>query len=288
MGSRMVPTEQGSSPPMKDLRAQIEKSMDAKLKAYGRVDKAEDKKMLAEHESTMHGVKHRAAGGAIDGMPARGRLDRKGGKGKKGDKSKTTVNVMVAAKEDKPPMVPPMMDKPPAPPMPPPAPPMPPAGAMPLPPPGVGPGGTPMMRAAGGRLKKRADGGEVVDDQAEYQVAGIGKRLGGLGNAAKFTPRVVPKPVPKPVPTPTPRSNFPHEGGAIGEAEAVLNGTPGAPIGTVRRGVIDALKGMGRKRDEKRPEDAAPKERASGGRIGMTAGAGSGEGRLEKIDAQKK
>lgn len=146
---------------MKDLKAQIERSLDAKLKAYGREDKAEDRKMIESHETRMHGVKHRAAGGAIEGGPAPRRMDRKGKSKKSKDKnSKTTVNIVVAPKDNAPPPgaglgeLPPM-PKPPAPAM---APPPMPAGP-PMPPPAMGPGGPggpggpPMpMRAAGGRL----------------------------------------------------------------------------------------------------------------------------------------
>lgn len=149
---------------MKDLKAQIERDMNAKLKSFGKAEKAEDRKMIGEHESRMHGVKHRAFGGAIDGAPSRGRLDRKGkGKGKK-DKGKTTVNVMIGSKDNDgpvmpplPPMPPPAMAKPPMPPGPPPGPP---PGAMPPPPSGAGPGGPPpMMRADGGRLGMTAGAG---------------------------------------------------------------------------------------------------------------------------------
>lgn len=168
MGSNLVPT---GDPHMSDLKAEIKRSLDAKLKAYGKADAADDRKMMSSHEDRMHGgVKHRAFGGAIEGAPARGRLDRKGGgKGKKDakGKGKTTVNVMIGGDKPAPMPVPIPMDKPAGPPMPPPAmPPMPPAGAMPPPGagPGAGPGGPPMpppqMRASGGRLTAGAGSGE--------------------------------------------------------------------------------------------------------------------------------
>jgi len=274
---------------MKDLKAQIERAMDAKLKSYGKADKAEDRKMIADHETRMHGApKHRAAGGAVDGMPARSRMDRPKG-GKKKSSGKTNVNVIIAGKggDDKPPM--PMMPPPSAgpSPMPPPKPPMMPAGG----PPGGGPGGPPMpplgaggppmpMRARGGRVK-RENGGEV--EEKGWQEARL--------RAPKIAPRIsAPKVAPpraSPPSTRAPDSSYPHTG-AIGEVEAVINGTPGAPIGTVRRGVLDVLGIPGRKKPEEKSGDK-PQERAAGGRVPhMTAGAASGEGRLEKIEAQKK
>jgi len=151
---------------MKDLKAQIERSLDAKLKAFGREDKAEDRKMINSHESRLHGVKHRAAGGAIEGGMAKPRMDRKGGKKSKSKKGDTTVNIVVANKDPSPPPgaglgeMPPM-PKPPAPPpaiAPPPMPPMPPPGMGPGGP--GGPGGPPMpMRASGGRLGMTAGAG---------------------------------------------------------------------------------------------------------------------------------
>jgi len=150
---------------MKDLKAQIERSLDAKLKAFGREDKAEDRKMIESHESRLHGVKHRAAGGAIEGGMAKPRMDRKGGK-KNDKKGGTTVNIVVANKDPSPAPgaglgeLPPMPKSPAPPPAmaPPPMPPMPPPGMGPGGP--GGPGGPPMpMRAAGGRLGMTAGAG---------------------------------------------------------------------------------------------------------------------------------
>lgn len=140
---------------MDDIKSQAKRQADAKLKSFGGSVDAKIKSGIESHESRMHGVKHRAAGGAIDGSPARSRMDRGGKSGKKGKKGGTTVNVVIAQKE--PAGAPPMPMPPPAgmaPPMPP-KPPMPPPGppsGPPMPPPGAG-GGPPIpMRAAGGRL----------------------------------------------------------------------------------------------------------------------------------------
>jgi hypothetical protein len=155
---------------MKEFKAQIERDAKTKLKSYGAEGVGAGKRHSSEtHDPYGSPIKHRAFGGAIEGAPARGRLDRKnGGKGKKDGKGKgkTTVNVMIGNDKPTPMPVPIPMDKPAAPPMPPPAmPPMPPAGAMP--PPGAGPagpGGPPMpppqMRASGGRLTAGAGSGE--------------------------------------------------------------------------------------------------------------------------------
>lgn len=150
---------------MKDLKAQIGKLNASRLVKL-RDNKDHDARAASDTNTSpgMHGIKHRAAGGAIEGGPARPRMDRGGGKkGKKGNKG-TTVNVVIAAKDDKPampmpiPMPGPMAGPPPMPPKPPM--PMPPAGGPPMPPPGAGPGGPPIpMRAAGGRLGMTAGAG---------------------------------------------------------------------------------------------------------------------------------
>lgn len=275
---------------LKGLRDQSRRDRIARLKSYG-AGKAESRSDMAGSVSIHGGIKHRAAGGAIEGAPSRPRMDRGGRKGGKGKKGATTVNVVIASKpDDKPPMPmpipmpmpaggpPPMM--PPKPPM---APPLPPAAAG-GPPPGAPPGGPPIpMRAAGGRLKKRAEGGEVVEEEGWTEAR---------ARIPKIAPRVsAPRaPTPAPAPRPSSPSSSGSPAGAIGEVEAVINGTPGSPIGTVRRGVLDALSLPSRlkqRRDEKAKEDAA-KQRASGGRLGMTAGAASGEGRLEKEAIQKR
>lgn len=92
---------------------------------------------------------------AVEGSVAKRRADKphRAAGGKVG--KSTTVNVVVNAKPEEPPMA---MMPPPAPPMPPPAPPPgppmpPPGGPMGGPPPGMGPPGLPPMRKAGGRVK---------------------------------------------------------------------------------------------------------------------------------------
>ena len=70
----------------------------------------------------------------------------------------------------------------------------------------------------------------------------------GAGSAAPLVPpRLAPRPAPVPAPAPTPDGPM-----------------PAGPMGAKRGGAI---------------------KRAAGGKVGMTAGAASGEGRIEKIDA---
>lgn len=264
---------------MNDIKAQIKRALEAKLRSFGKAEDAKIKGAVEGHESRMHsGVKLRAAGGAVDGGPARPRMDR-GGK-KSGKKSGTTVNVVIAQKEPAggPPMpmpppagmAPPM---PPKPPMPPPGPP----GGPPMPP----PGGPPIpMRAAGGRVK-REDGGEIEEEKGWTEAKA---RMPKMSAPRMSAPKASP---PSPRSSGAPDSKFPHEGGVIGEIEAGINGTPGSPLGTVRRGVLDGLRLFGKKREDK-PKEGDSTKRAAGGRLGMTAGAASGEGRLEKEEIQAK
>jgi hypothetical protein len=101
----------------------------------------------------------------IVGAPPKARLDRARG-GKVHKKSGTTVNVIIPPAQDKPPMPMPLPMPPPGAGGPPPGlPPGPPMGMkppMPMPPPGAGPGPMPppMLRKSGGSVK-RADGGFV-------------------------------------------------------------------------------------------------------------------------------
>lgn len=153
---------------MKHLRQQAEAAQSAKLHRLGATGSL---KMARKGE---HALRKYAAGGAVsdtgpvEGMPAKGRLDRPGRskpKGKAAGKKGTTVNIVIAGKgDDKGPMPMPM-----------------PPDAGPMPPPG--PGGPPMpMRAKGGRVN-RADGGSTISEDSKREA----KRLRdesprGLGN----------------------------------------------------------------------------------------------------------
>lgn len=253
---------------------------------------------------------HFATGGAVrsggnpaldeglsaSGEAARPNLSRPGRKAKKDkDKAKTNINIVVMGKDKDaaPPATPPgPMAAGPMPPPPMPMPPKPPMGG-----PEMGP---PMpMRASGGRVN-RADGGEVeADDQAEYKVAGgFGGLAKAAGSAAKASSGVA-----KGAGAAAGKGTSSGVGSAVMEGvrqgEAAMNGTPGAPIGTVRRGVLDALSIPGRRgREEERKKQkemdktTPPVKFSTGGPakppVGIDDGAGGGKGRLEKIKSYGK
>lgn len=233
-----------------------------------------------------------ADGGPIDGMPARARLDRPGKKGKDKKGGHTTVNVVVAGKgggDGAPPM--------------------------PMPPPGAGPGGPPMpppgpgmpMRARGGRIAnlgkyahggrvKRADGGwtgegdsgkpmkEKAADlrsRAEENESGAKKSL-GFGAAGTAVGATGPK--------------F-RQMGMLGKS--LKGGTLAGAAANLGMAGLQKLKAMDERSSadkadkagdeaEGRKKGGAVSKYAKGGRITMTAGACSGEGREEKSEAVEK
>ncbi len=231
-----------------------------------------------------------ADGGPIDGMPARARLDRKGGKAK--PKSKTTVNVVVAGKGDGAPAMPPA-----------------PMAGPPMPPPG--PGGPPMpMRkhggavqrfARGGKVRKRADGGWTGEgdtgqhlrdkaDAAKGRTTSSGVATGvmsGLRAASRMAPR--------------PLRALLNAGIGEGALSTAVNAKE------ARSAAEEAEKAEGRKDGGRINSDAAEDKKmaasmvhkherdmhhakkltkfAKGGRVKFDAGAGSGEGREEKAEA---
>lgn len=214
----------------------------------------------------------------IDGASAKPRLDRPGrkapGKGKD-KKAGTNVNIIIAPKPDAPkaPDMPMAGGPGPMPPMP--MPPAPPAGGPP-PMPMRKTGGKVHGYKTGGKVVKRDMGGEVdepdADDQREYQVAGkfsglsraagaAAKAAGSASKGASGAAKVVPKVAP----------SARDVGNVILESEALMNGTPGARIGTGRRAIWDGLNLMTRKKpaDQQKddPNQQPPQKKKTGGKV---------------------
>lgn len=234
------------------VRAEALKSHDSRQHMYARggtvhPDEAEDRELIKE----MVKPKDLKKGQKVEGRAAGGHVNRPG-------KAKTTVNVIVppASPSATPPMMPPrppVMAGPP-PQMPPPRP------AMPPPQPGMGPMGGPppggmpppgMMPRAGGGRTKRADGGEMDNDNERLagtqaltaDMSDQGKSIGQIRRAV--------------------RQNAPY----------LDSLAPGHFAGATEYGQPARARG-GRS------------ERARGG--GLDAGAASGEGRIEKAENGRK
>lgn len=236
---------------MKHLRKQAEAAQSAKLHRLGAMGS------LKAARKAEHAPRKYASGGAVmddagpvEGMAAKGRLDRPGRSkmskkgGKDASKKGTTVNVVIASGGGpKPPM--PMAGPPPD---------------MPMPPPGAGPGGPPMpMRAKGGRVSK-ADGGPTIsqdskDEAKRLRSEGNGDYWKGLvaaniGNAALMT----------------------HIPGARGIGQKLGNGVKNAVTGlgwaTGVKGVKNSFdKSAEADRIEKGQAKEGEEDRKSGGRV---------------------
>lgn len=260
----------------------VERSRVGKILAGDKsADKSMIQKAMSQHEARIGEPKMKARGGPIGGKMSHGRLDKphraSGGR----VKAPVEVNVVVAPSKDKMPGLG-MGALPPAP-VPAPGPVGAPGGAPAGPglPPGMPP--PPMMRKRGGRVK-RAEGGlveRIIRDTGSKKLA---NRMGGDPPWQSLYSKRNSDAVREDMRNDMERSqnvsdSVPRKrGGRVGKltsakAEGMKNGTPvqNDPSGKIEK-----------------PDDFTtwpPITKAKGGRVSpMSAGAASGEGRLEKAD----
>lgn len=147
-------------------------------------------------------------------------------------------------------------------------------------------GGAVQGRAIGGRMKHGKKGHTNVNVIVAPQ--------GGAGGAPAVPPPVLPVGGPPPMPMPPPRPPMAPPGGPMGAA-AGLPMAPGAP-GGLPPGIMPPRASGGRIEESLKAQGLSRSdtpERAMGGRLPnqkhhMTAGAVTGEGRLEKIGEKPK
>lgn len=156
---------------------------------------------------------------------------------------------------------------------------------------GMAPGGMPPgimpPRATGGRVRKaggrvnRADGGGVEtigDATKKYLTDRV--RATGRGHPAVTMPEVEPKAKTVPMPTVEPKKMG-------GKFRDTIGWKRGGAVKNQEDPTYKTLRAEGLERVNKK-YGFGIEGRAAGGRVGLTGGAGTGIGRLEKVSARRK